>query len=38
MDTSVTRIVLDNKITAKGVKASAAKELSFNDYEYCLIL
>ena len=35
-DTSVTRIVLSNKFTAKGLKASAAKKLSFDDYEYCL--
>ena len=35
-DTSEVRIVLDNKVTAKGVKASVAKKLSFNDYEYCL--
>ena len=35
-DTSVTRIVLDNKVTAKWVKAGAAKKLSFGDYEYCL--
>ena len=35
-DTSVTRIVLDNKVTAKGVKASVAKKLSFGGYEYCL--
>ena len=35
-DTSVTRLVLDNKVTAKGVKASVAKKLSFGDYEYCL--
>ena len=35
-DTSVTRIVLDNKVTAKGVKASVAQKLSFGDYEYCL--
>ena len=34
-DTSVTRLVLDNKVTAKGVKASVAKKLSFGDYEYC---
>ena len=34
--TSVTRIVLDNKVTAKGVKASVAKKLSFDDYECCL--
>ena len=32
-DTRVTRIVLDNKNTAKGVKA---KILSFDNYEYCL--
>ena len=36
MDTSVTRIVLDNKVTAEGTKASEAKKLSFGDYEYCL--
>ena len=35
-DTSVTRIVLDNKVTSKGVKASVAQKLSFVDYEYCL--
>ena len=35
-DTSMTRIVLDNKVTAKGVKASVAKKLSFGDYEYSL--
>ena len=29
-------IHLDNKVTAKGVKASVVKKLSFNDYEYCL--
>ena len=34
-DTSVTRIVLDNKVTPNGVKTSVAKKLSFNDYEYC---
>ena len=34
--TSVTRIVVDNKFTAKGVKASVARKLSFGDYEYCL--
>ena len=35
-DTSVTRIVLENKYTAKGVKASVANKLSFDNYEYCL--
>ena len=35
-DSSVTRMVLDNKVTAKGVKASVAKKLSFGDYDYCL--
>ena len=35
-DTSISRIVLDNKVTAKGVNASAAKKLSFGDYEYFL--
>ena len=34
--TSVTRIVLDNKVTPKGVKASVAKKLSFDNYECCL--
>ena len=34
-DTSVTRIVLDNKVTAKGVKSSVMKKLSFGDYKYC---
>ena len=29
-NTSVTRIVLDNKVTAKGLKASVVKKLSFN--------
>ena len=35
-DTSVTMLVLDNKVTAKGVKTSVAEKLSFGDYEYCL--
>ena len=35
-DTSVTRIVRNNKVTAKGVKASVVKKLLFGDYEYCL--
>ena len=35
-DTSVTRIVLDNKVNTKGVKANVANKLSFGDYEYCL--
>ena len=35
-DSSEVRMVLDNKITAKGVKAGVAKKLSFDDYEYCL--
>ena len=35
-NTSEARIVLGNKVTAKGAKASVAKKLSFNDYEYCL--
>ena len=35
-DTSVTRLVVDNTVTAKVVKASVAKKLSFGDYEYCL--
>ena len=30
------RIVPDNKVTAKGVKASVAEKLSFDDYECCL--
>ena len=34
--TSVARIVLSNKVTAKGVKANVAKKLSFDNYEYCL--
>ena len=34
--TSVARIVLDNKVTAKGIKASVEKKLSFDNYEYCL--
>ena len=34
--TTVVRIVLDNKVTAKGVKASEAEKLAFNNYEYCL--
>ena len=34
--TSVMRLVLDNKVTAKGVKVSIAKKVSFGDYEYCL--
>ena len=33
---SVARIVLSNKVTAKGVKANLAKKLSFDNYEYCL--
>ena len=36
MDTSVTKIVLDNKVSAKGVKVNVAKKLSFDDYEYRL--
>ena len=35
-DTSDVRIVLGNKVTAKGVKANVATKLSFNDYEYRL--
>ena len=35
-DTSVTRIVIANQITAKRVKESVAKKLSFNDYKRCL--
>ena len=35
-DISVTRLVLENKVTAKRVKASVAKKLSFGDYESCL--
>ena len=35
-DTSITRIVIDNKVTVKGVKASVGKKLSFGDYEYYL--
>ena len=34
--TSVAKIVLDNKVTANGVKTSVAKKLSFDNYEYCL--
>ena len=34
--TSVARIVLSNKVTAKGVKANIAKKLSFDNDEYCL--
>ena len=34
--TSVAKIVLSNKVTAKGVKANVAKKLSFDNYEYCL--
>ena len=34
-DTSVTRIILYNKNTAKGIKASVAKELSSDDYKQC---
>ena len=34
--TSVTSIVPDNKVTAKGGKASVAKKLSFGNYECCL--
>ena len=30
------RIVPDNKVTAKGVKASVAGKLSFDDYGCCL--
>ena len=35
-DTSVTRIVHENKVTAKAVKDSVSKKLSFGGYEYCL--
>ena len=35
-DTSATRLVVDNKVTAKGVKASVAKKLSLRDCEYYL--
>ena len=35
-DTSVTGIVLEDKNTAKGVKASVANKLLFDNYEYCL--
>ena len=34
--TSEARIVPDNKVTAKGVNASVAEKLSFDDYECCL--
>ena len=36
MSTNVARIVLSNKLTAKGVKANVAKKLSFGKCEYCL--
>ena len=36
MSTSIARVVLDNKVTAKGVKVNAAKKLSFDDYGCCL--
>ena len=35
-DTSDVRIVPDNKVTAKGVKASVVKKLLFDNYECCL--
>ena len=31
--TSVARLVLSNKVTAKGVKDNVAKKLSFDNYE-----
>ena len=34
--TSVVRLVLSNKVTAKWAKANIAKKLSFDNYEYCL--
>ena len=34
--TSEVRIIPDNKVTAKGVKASIAEKSSFDDYECCL--
>ena len=34
--TCVTRIVLDNKVTAKGVKASVTKTLSFDNDKFCV--
>ena len=34
--TSEVRIVLGNKVTAKGEKATVAEKLSFDDYECCL--
>ena len=34
--TSVTRNILDNKNTPKGVKVNVAKTLSFDKYECCL--
>ena len=33
--TSVARIVLSNKVTAKGVNGNVAKKLSFDNHEYC---
>ena len=35
-DTSITRIVIANKNTAKGVKDVVAKKFSFDDYKRCL--
>ena len=34
---TITRTICVNKNTAKGVKASVAKGLSFDDYEHCLL-
>ena len=34
--TSLVRLDISNKVTAKGVKANVVKKLSFDNYEYCL--